>query len=179
MATNPRIPDRNDVPTLEDQRRKKPASPLVPLGILVAALLLIALIVWLPRTPRATAPPSAADVPPQPTGSQIQLSEYRMVPAPIGDQLYIYARLFNAGTTSINGVRAQVRFAGPNGQAATPIVAPVEAVDNTGAGRNLVDLPVPPNDSREIRINVEHVPSGWNHQLPAIQLDTVTSTGAK
>jgi hypothetical protein len=47
MATNPRIPERREISTREDQRRTKSAPPLLPLGILVAALLMIAIIVWL------------------------------------------------------------------------------------------------------------------------------------
>jgi hypothetical protein len=180
MATNPRIPDRHDVPSLQEQRReKKPGSPLVPLGILVAALLLIALIVWMPRTPKATsAAPSAAAVPMQPTGNQIQLTDIRLSPSTVGNQLYIYAKLFNSGNTSINGVQASVAFNGQNGQALAPVTAPVEAV-NDGVGQNLVDAPIKPNETQDVRIPVEHVPQGWNHKLPAIQVENVTAVGAK
>jgi len=178
MATNPRIPDRHDVPTLQEQRRKKPGSPWVPLGLLAAALLLTALIVWLPRAPKQSMAPTGATVPAQPTGNQVQLTDLRLSPAPVGDQLYIYGRMLNHGGTTINGVSARVTFPGANGQPIGTITAPVEAVDN-GVGKNLVDQPIKPNATANFRINIEHVPQGWNHQVPEIAIDQVTAVGAK
>jgi hypothetical protein len=178
MATNPRIPDRHDVPTLQEQKAKKPASPLVPLGILVAALLLIALIIWLPRTPKNTAAPTGATIPAQPTGEQIQFTDVRLSPAPVGGQLYIYGKLFNGGNNTINGVRARVTFPGQNGQPLDTVTVPVQAADN-GVGKDLTDQPIKPNDTRDVRINIERVPRGWNHQLPEIAVDQVTAQGGK
>jgi len=177
MATNPRIPDRHDVPTLQEQRRKKPGSPWVPLGLLAAALLLIALIVWLPRTPKNTVPPSGAVVPAQPTGNQVQFTDLRLSPSTVGDQLYIYGKLFNGGNVTINGLVARVTFSGQNNQPLGTVTAPVEAVEQ-GAGEPLTQAPVKPNDRRDIRINVAHVPQGWNHQLPEIAVEQVTGQGA-
>jgi hypothetical protein len=179
MATNPRIPDRHDVPTLKEQaREKKPGSPLVPLGILVAALLLIALIVWLPRTPKASVPPSGAVIPAQPTGNQVQLTDLRISPAPVGNQIYIYGKLFNSGETTINGLNARVTFSGQNNQPLNTITSAVQAVEN-GVGKNLVEMPIKPNDTRDIRINIEHVPQGWNHQIPEIAVERVTAQGGR
>jgi len=84
MATNP-LPPHRDLPTLADQKKnKKSASPMVPLGILVAAIILIALIVYLPKTPRRPDAPSNATVPAQPTGTQVQLSNVRLSAGPVG-----------------------------------------------------------------------------------------------
>ena len=177
MATNPRIPDRHDVPTLLEQK-KKPASPLVPLGILAAALLLIALIIWMPRTPKNTVPPSGATIPAQPTGEQVQFADVRISPAPTGNQVYIYGKLFNGGNNTINGLRVRVTFPGVNGQPLDTVTVPVEASDN-GVGKDLTDEPIKPNDTRDIRINVERVPQGWNHQMPEIAVDQVTAQGGR
>jgi hypothetical protein len=179
MATNPRIPDRNNpVPTIQEQKTKKPGSPLVPLGILVAALLLIALIVWLPRTPKNSAAPTGATIPAQPTGNQVQLMDVRLSPATVGNQMYIYGKVFNSGNYTINGLQVRVSFPGPNGQMLNTVTAPVQAVSN-GVGQNLVDAPIKPNDTRDVRINIEHVPQGWNHQVPEIVVDRVTGQGSK
>src|SRR3954462_9191622 len=178
MATNPRIPDRDVVPTLREQKNKKPGSPLVPLGILVAALLLIALIVWLPRAPKKSVPPSGAMIPAQPTGNQVQLRDLRVSPSTVGDQLYVYGKLFNGGDNTINGLNARVTFSDQNNQPLNTITSGVQAVDN-GVGKTLVDMPIKPNDTRDIRINIEHVPQGWNHQLPEIAVERVTGQGGR
>ena len=178
MATNPRIPDRHDVTALKEQQKRKVASPLVPLGILVAALLLIALIIWLPRTPKTAQSPDAASVPVQPTGSQVQLSDLRITPSTVGSQIYVYGRLFNTGDTAITGAQVLLSFQGPNGQNVGTVTALVQRFQN-GTGVNLVDQPIKPNDSGNIRIAVEHAPQNWNHEMPGITVQTVTAAGAK
>ena len=176
MATNPRLPHRpQQVPTLAEQRSKKSASPLVPLGILVAAALLLAILIWLPRTPKQAMPPTNAAVPAQPTGSQIQLQNIRIVPDPTGGQMYIYATLFNAGSTAINGIRANVVMQDQNSQPLDGVTTTVENAD----GKSLVDNPIPPNAQRDVRMNVQQIPQGWNHQVPAIKVDGVTAQGTK
>jgi hypothetical protein len=92
--------------------------------------------------------------------------------------MYIYGKLFNGGDNTINGVRASVSFSGSNGQTIATTSAPIEAVDN-GVTRNLADEPVKPNDTRDVRINVEHVPQGWNQQLPSISVEQVTAQGGR
>lgn len=176
MATNPRVPDPSTLPTLREQKKKPSGgSPLVPIGILIAAVLLIALILWMPRTPRGTAAPSAAAVPAQPTGGQVQITNVQFSPAPIGQSMYIYATVFNAGTTAINGLRMNVAFADQSGTQLPAITTIAENRD----GKNLVDEPIAPNARREIRIPVQNVPQNWNHQVPGLKIDTVTAQGTK
>src|SRR3954465_446126 len=110
MATNPRVPDRQELPPLREQKKKKNGSPLVPLGLLAAALLLIALIIWMPRAPKQVSAPTGAAIPAQPTGSQVQITNLQLSPTPTGESMYIYANVFNAGSTAINGLRTQVTF---------------------------------------------------------------------
>jgi hypothetical protein len=175
MATNPRIPERRDLPTLHDQRRAKNGLPLLPLGILVAALLMIALIAWIPRTFQSSAPRSA---PVLTRADQIRLSDFRLSPSAGGDQLSLYGKLFNGGETTIYGVRARVTFSGADGETVAIVTAPIEAMDG-GIGRSLGDVPVKAQQTHDIRINIKRVPEGWNHQPPSIAVDQITAQGSK
>lgn len=179
MATNPRIPDRRDVPTLVSQRKKKASAPLIIFGIIAAAVLLAAILYFLPRAPRAGSYPSNATAPVQPTGGQIRLSNATLSAAPVGDQLYIYARLSNQGQTPINGLKLNLTFPGQNQQPVSTIsTTNVESFQNQKA-ESLVDNPIKVNETRDIRITVQHVPNGWNHQMPEISVQDVTGFGNK
>jgi hypothetical protein len=178
MATNPRVPDRRDVPTLVEQKKKKSSAPLVPVGIAIAAILLVAILIWLPRAPKRPTAPSNAVVPAQPTANQIQISNVRLSPAPTGGQMYIYARLTNAGQTAINGIAMNVTFPGQNGQPTNTITSQVESYGNAKA-EPLTANPIKASDSRDVRIPIERVPPDWNHQLPELAVQDVTSIGNK
>src|SRR5690242_6977315 len=94
MATNPQCPSPREPrrgPQLAPQitRLKQSRFPWPRLAIIAAALLLVALIVWLPRTPHTQAPPSAAQVPQQPTAQQIQITNLALQPAPVGGAFYL------------------------------------------------------------------------------------------
>ncbi|HWR15110.1 MAG TPA: hypothetical protein VN577_09785 [Terriglobales bacterium] len=177
MATSPHLPEERPTPTLAEQKRKKSASPLVPLGLLAAALLLAAILYFMPRTPKAGMPPNNAAVPAQPTGDQVQISGTRISEAPTGGQLYIYATVHNAGTTAITGLLTNVIFTDQNGTS-LQVQGVAEGIKD-GKGVNLVDTPIAPGQNGNIRIPVQHVPQGWNHQPPDIQIAQVTAAGGK
>jgi hypothetical protein len=49
-------------------------------------------------------------------------------------------------------------------------------------GHNLVSDPltkdpIKPNDTRPVRLGLDNVPRDWNHNLPEIQIVTVTAEG--
>jgi hypothetical protein len=100
MATNPRIPtDQEKGPQLvrPDSELKNPNPPSsgfpgVLIAITVAVVLLGAAMYYLPRAPKRTPPPSAAQVPIQPTGSQLQLSHLESSMAPTGGAMYLDGR---------------------------------------------------------------------------------------
>jgi hypothetical protein len=83
--------------------------------------------------------------------------------------LYIYARLTNAGTTEINGIAMSVTFPAQNGEAPTTITSAAEGFSNSAA-QPLATNSLPPNESRNIRIPIEHVPPSWNQQLPELKV---------
>lgn len=173
MATNPRIPERRDVPTLVEQKHKKSAAPWVWIGIVAVAALLVAIGLYMPNAPKRPAGPAMATVPQQPTGSQIRWTDVRLSPAPEGGQMYVYARMWNSGPTDVNGVTVNVTFDGQNGQSLRSYTSAVESyADNTA--EPLTKDPIKPNQAREIRIPIERVPTGWNHAMPGISIQNVT-----
>jgi len=178
MATNPRIPEHRDVPTLVSQNRKKSSAPWVLFGIFAAAVLLACIIYWLPRVPKASSAPTNAVIPVQPTGAEVRLSDIRLSPSPTGNQLYIYARLSNVAQRPINGVRVNVTFPGANQQPVATITTEVESFKNQ-TSQSLAAAPIQANETRDVRIPIEHAPSGWNHQMPEIRVQDVTGFGNK
>lgn len=184
MATSPQFPPNmpprgpHEVPKLQVPKRKGFPWPL--LAIIVAAVILIALIFWLPRIPHTGSMPTGASVPAQPTASQIQLSGFRMTAAPAGAAFYLDGMLSNNGNTDVTGVQAQVNFLGSNGQVVGSETRPLgELSERTDLkSEDLVQNPVKPSASRPVRIYVDHPPANWNKQMPELSVTTVTGTTA-
>jgi hypothetical protein len=180
MATNPQVPPSERGPHLHPRlqvERKKPFPwPLV--ALLIAAALLVALFIWLPRTPKKVMPPNSAAVPIQPTGGQLQLSQVRITPSPVGNSVYVDASLFNSGNTLITGAEAQAKFHDISGKLLGTQTAKVEGLVGNGqtTTQDLTAAPIKPNESRNVRMAFTNVPPGWNHHVPELQLSTVTAT---
>lgn len=185
MATNPKIPDerrferRDDLNARLRENQPKSGAPWVPIALIVAAALLIALIAFLPRAPKAAPIPSQADVPAQPTGQQIQLSNIKLVPSPDGKSVALNALLTNAGNTDITGAAVDGKFVGQDGTTVATLRTKVMGVEGGTAGdtQDLTQAPIKPNDQRPVRMVFDNVPDGWNHQLPAINVAMVTGAG--
>jgi hypothetical protein len=92
--------------------------------------------------------------------------------------MYIYARLSNAGTTTINALRVNVAFPSDSARPAGAVTANVESYDN-GEAQPLASNPIKPNQTRDVRISVEGVPAGWNHQIPEIKVQDVGAYNPK
>ncbi len=180
MATNPNLPRQGPVPVPPHPRIPKPRKqfPWALAAIIVAAAILAAIIYWLPQSPKAQTPPTAAQVPPQPTGSQVQLSNLNITPAPGGGALYLDGTLINNGNTTINGITAELSFKNLRGETLETETLPVESVGkNSGQHAGTQPLsqdPIKPRATRPFRISVSHVPEGWNHQVPAMRIVSVT-----
>jgi hypothetical protein len=67
------------------------------LVLIIGAVLLIVILAVLPRAPHITKPPTAAEIPQQPTAEQIQLTNVKLAPAPAGGALNLTALLRNTG----------------------------------------------------------------------------------
>jgi hypothetical protein len=182
VATSPQFPPNlprrgpREVPRL--QLLKKKGFPWTLLAIIAAAAILAAMIYWLPQTPRGSMAPQGADVPPQPTGSQVQLSGFTISAAPVGNAFYLDGQLSNHGTTEITGVQVQVSFLGNHGQVVGSETRPVGELSSRSdlKSTDLVDRPIKPNEMRPVRIYVDHAPADWNHEVPQLTITEVTAT---
>lgn len=188
MATNPKYPQfpeddpQKKLRPVDDHAKveiiKKGKFPWPLVAILVAAAILIALIVWLPTISQHSPAPSAAQVPQQPTAAQIQLTNLKMAPAPVGAALYISGMLHNQGTTAITGAQVKADFLGTNGQVLISETKPLEQVtgDESAHVENFSNAPIQPNQTRPFRIYFDNFPQSWNHQVPQLTITTVTGT---
>lgn len=185
MATNPQFPQSRDPqrgPQRVDMQRlpilKNSRVPWPLFAILAALAILIALIIWLPTAPKKTMPPSAAQVPQQPTGDQIQLTDLKMTPAPVGSAMYLEGTMMNAGNTELTGIQVQASFRDANGSVVGTQTRPVQEIVGRSdvSGQNPVNAPIKPNERRNFRVAFDNLPAGWNHQMPELKVTMVTGT---
>ena len=176
MATNPKLP-QHEHPRLKLQPRSK--VPWVLIAIVAAAALLVACILWLPRTPKQTMAPSGAQVPAQPTGEQIQFTGMNLTSAPAGNAVALQGQMTNQGSSEITGVAVDATFKGNNGQNLETIRVPVLGIEggSNSATQPLTDAPIKAGETRPVRMEFTHVPEGWNRQLPELTVATVTAAG--
>jgi len=178
MATNPNIPQRpgpHEVPRLKVPKKKQFPWPLI--ALIIAAATLVALVLWLPRTPHLMRAPSAAQVPAQPTGNQVEFTNLKMTPSTVGHAFYLEGTLVNHGATDITGVQVQATFSNAAGQVLETQTRPVEGVAGSSGAQteDLTKAPVKPNETRPIRIAFDRFPDGWNKQLPELKVSEVTA----
>lgn len=182
MATNPKLPPQR--PYRDDHAHmdlvkgggRRSWWPLVI--IVVAAAILIGLIAWLPRAPKQTRPPAAAQVPPQPTGNQVQLSDLNMTTTTTGGAMDITGMLYNNGNTAINAVLAQASFLNINGQTLENVSAPMLTLQADGTTQPFINNPIKPGERRPFEMRIDRVPEGWNRNLPALRLTDVAAQPA-
>jgi hypothetical protein len=182
MATNPKIPRIPERKYPDDHAKvqiiRKRRLPWVVLILAVSAVLVIGIVIYLPRFPRVTSAPAAAQVPPQPTNRQVQLTNLTMTPAPTGGAFYMQGMIHNDGHTAITGVRVRAAFDNKSGQPLATQTSPLKAV--TGPSGTQVEgftkAPIQPGQSRRFRAYFDHYPAGWNHAMPGLAIVEVTGT---
>jgi hypothetical protein len=183
MATNPKLPDYPNIPPrkpVDDHTKvrtiRQSKFPWTIVAIIIGAALLIAVIGFFPKGPRKVTAPAGAQIPPQPTAAQVEFTNVELEPSPAGGALYLKAMLHNAGDTAITGVQVGARFLGADGKSAGNTIGKVEGVTGGTTAEDLTKAPIQPNESRPVRIYFPQVPSGWNHEMPALTVTTVTGT---
>lgn len=181
MASNPqfprqrgpqRVPDLH--PKLQVPRRKQFPWPI--LAIIAAAAILAVIIALMPTTPHKRTAPQGAQIPGQPTGSQVQMSHLTLKPGPTGGSVYVAGQLTNMGNTDITGVQVQATFKGGNWQNLQTQIRPVEELQSLTQTQDFTKDPIKPNQARDFRIAFDNVPAGWNHEMPALSIGAVTGT---
>lgn len=184
MATNPKLPQFPDIPPKRRgdehgkvQIIKKSRFPWPIFILIVGGVLAAGILYYLPRAPRTKNIPVAAQVPQQPVPAQVQLTNMKIAPSPVGSALYLTGILHNAGSTSINGVQVQAQFMGKNGTVMGNQTQPVEGLIAGTTAQDLTQAPIKAGESRPIRIYFEHTPAGWNHELPQLTVTMVTGSG--
>ncbi len=175
MATNPRYPEpepKHEHPRL--QVEKKNPFPWTLVAIIIAAAILAAIVIWMPRAPKASMRPAQAKVLPQPVSGEILVEGLKITPDPTGNSISVDGRLTNAGTRTITGIGVQGSFLDGG---STPLAIDGKMMELTPSGdqRDFVQDPIKPNDVREFRIVFDHVPQNWDHQVPALRITTVTA----
>ena len=185
MATNPKLPDFPDIPPRKSDKASENAKvqmiksskfPWPIVILIVGAALIAAIIAVLPRTPHVGRTPAGAQIPRQPTATQVELTNVELAPSPVGNALYLNALLRNAGSTALTGVQVSAQFITANGTVAASEPGVVQAVFGGTSSSDLTQAPIKPNESRPVRIYFEHTPQGWNHRVPALTVTTVTGT---
>jgi hypothetical protein len=153
--------------------------PLV--AVVVAALILAAFIFYLPRTPKRGPQPTAADVPQQPFGQTIQLTNLKVQPSPTGGSVYVVGTVSNASPKKINDVTVVARFYDKDNNVIHQDTVPMQALPNKKTTDTVpvsfVEDPLNPDSSKEFRLAFDNVPSTWNNQAPGIEIAHVGFVG--
>jgi hypothetical protein len=185
MATNPNLnytpkPDRDPAPKLPVERGR--GFPWAPVAIIVAALILAAIIYYLPRSPKPLPAATGAEVPQQPYISQLQLKSVKLVPAPVGSQVYVVGTVENTGTADVHDITVQGTFFDKNGTRIftdTQPMVPISRDGNATTAGSFADSPLKANDGRsDFRIAFANIPATWNHQVPELRIVHVGTPNA-
>jgi hypothetical protein len=178
MATNPQFPENRDprhdgrMTLVKEGTRGR---NWVPVAIMVAAAaLLAAIIAFAPRAPRASAPPTAADVPAQRTGGQLQVTDVKISRLMENGPANITGTLFNNGSNSINAVQAVAIFKAKDGTNLPLVSAPLMGVREGGGTQPFADNPIKPNERRAFQMQIERIPQGWDGSLPRLEFPVIT-----
>jgi len=161
--------------------RPESKFPWPILAIIVAGLILAAFIYLLPRMPKQDVRqvPTAAQVPEQPFGSELQVKHLTVQPAPTGGAVVVAGDVVNTGSRKVAGITVQAEFLDSNGRVVHQDTQPMQAVaDKTGATViPLVQSPISPNETKPFRIAFSEVPQDWNHNAPRLRVMHVTFEG--
>jgi hypothetical protein len=179
MATSPidpnssrqreqREPLHTHDPKLAQQPESKFPWPLV--AILIAALLLAAIIAYMPRTPKAVERPKAGgEIPPQPFVSEIHLTGLGLADSPVGGQTYVTGQMENTGEHDITGITVQATFHDQNNAVVQQYTRPLEELNtknDANTSQPFTNSPLRAGQTRAFRVAFDNVPSAWNHQPP-------------
>ena len=160
--------------------RPQSKFPWPIVAVVVAALLLAVLLFNLPRAPRRGPTPTAAEVPAQPFGQQLQLTNIKVQPSPSGGNVYVQGTVSNASPKKVNDVTVVARFYDKDGNVVHQDTVPMQALPNNTANTVAVSFaedPLNPDSSKEFRLAFDNVPATWNRETPALEVAHVGFAG--
>jgi hypothetical protein len=160
--------------------RPQSKFPWPVVAVVVAALILAAFLYYLPRTPKRGPNPTAAAVPDQPFGKQIQLTNLKVQPSPTGDSVYLQGTVSNASPQKINDVTVVARFYDKAGNVVHQDTVPMQALPKNTANTVAVSMaedPLNPDSTKEFRMAFDNVPTTWNHEAPALEIAHIGFAG--
>ena len=183
MATNPQstVSDRTDLtPIRNDRRKQQDQSTTLVRRVILTFLALVALALVLrftttsSRTAQArTSRPETLAIP-----DELRLGSVQMSKAIAGGTLYLDGVVTNTGQDSITGATFEVNFHDAQGKVVASVQKPIAGIGHGGTelvpdefARN----PIRPNEMRFFRVAVVQAPSGWNYQVPDMQVVNVTA----
>ncbi|HET9183877.1 MAG TPA: hypothetical protein VFP59_17235 [Candidatus Angelobacter sp.] len=172
MATNPKLPP--DVPrgrVIEPIPKRKAWWP--PLLIVIAVAILIGLIVWLTHTPAKPAQSNSAQ---QVSGQQVELRDLRPG-TPSAGGMELTGNLVNKSNHAITGATVQATFRNINGQALETVSSELSPAQGTGGVLGFAANPIQAGATRDFVIHFQHVPEGWNGNLPDLRIAQVSPGG--
>ena len=191
MATNPRLPHDQRyeerkapqlVPNTDRLQPKRPGGgvPGLLIGILVAVVLLAVAAYFLPRMSKNQPTPTAAQVPGRPVPGELQLQGMQLIAGADDGSYYLDGDVINTGQHSITGIMADVKLRDVRNQVILDTQRPMQGMamkDHSLVEDPLAQDPIKPNDTRPVRLSLNNVPREWNHNVPDIQIVTVTAAG--
>lgn len=183
MATNPNLtpperrqPERPQPELIEVEKRSRFPWPLI--ALLATAAILAAIIYALPRTPKATPGAAAGQVPDQPFGSQVQMKGLRVAESPVGGQTYIYGEMTNTGGSSIYQVTVDSAFTDGSGQPIQRETRNAEFLSDSKGASAAAAGPLKAGQTMPFRVGFDAIPTGWNHQVPAMRIVHVATSAS-
>ena len=167
----------SDDPKITLQPQSRFPWPLV--AIVVAGVILIAIVFYLPRTPRTRRGPINAQTPAQPYGDTIRMSNVNVSPAPTGGQAYVTGNILNSGEKKIDGITASIVLRDSSGNVVDRETQPISVLTTGSATepKSLSQSPLDVNQTKNFRIALTQVPSTWNHEVPEISIAHVDLEG--
>jgi hypothetical protein len=146
------------------------------LALIGAAVLLIVIYVVFPSAPKMAAPAPGAQVPDQPGGNQLQLTNLRMTVSPPRERevsVKLNGNIRNVGGPAVEGATIEASFMDKTGHVAIQQAQPLERIAAQGHSGKEVELkeqPLKPNDVGAFEVEFTGILANWNQQMPEVRI---------
>jgi len=159
-------------------KRKRPDGAILRLGVGIAAVVLLGAITYFLLVPKHA--PGKASISARPLPSQLQFHGLQVIAGPTDNSFYLVGHIRNTGPDAVTGILAEVKLRGPYENVLLDVKRPLEGMsgdDNQLAPDPFTKDPLEPNDTRPFRLSITRAPDWWNHNIPEVQIVSVTGQG--